>query len=310
MADSETAHSPGTCFGFDVRSPLPFAYLRNGGGTPLEVLESDGDPPGDLGDLINESPARPGLTLRTRLYATADADHLWVETAGWFRMDAKAPSITIPKLADGLPAAWRESILWGMPAMVCLIRRGDVSIHAASVEVGGSALLLAAPGTFGKTTLAGAFLSAGHRVLSDDISCCRLADVPYVLPGPAVLRVRRDVAERLRFPDVRMTYETGAKVNLALDGRRRGTGSPLPLKGIVFLRRSDSAPTLRPAAPADAVRDLLHLSFKSVLDLTRSFDDIGRLVADVPVWDLHRRLTFDELPRVVDEIVRTCLPRA
>lgn len=306
MADPEIT-SAGTCFGFEVRSPLPFDYLRRGSGTPLLVTETDTDPPADLGDLTYEWAERPGVGLRTRLYTSTTADHLWVETAGWFRIDAGVPSITVPKLPNGLPRAWRESLLWGMPAMVCLIRRGDASIHAASVDVGGSALLLAAPGTFGKTTLAAAFLRAGHRVLSDDISCCRLAEAPAVLPGPAVLRVRRDVAERLGLPDVKMTYETDAKVNFALDDWRRGSGSPVPLKGIVFLRTWDGEPTLQRADAADALRDLLILSFKAVLDLERCFQDAGRLVAEVPVWDLRRRLDFDELPQVVDAIVRTCL---
>jgi len=50
------------------------------------------------------------------------------------------------------------------------------------VEVGGAGLLLGAPGTFGKTTLSGAFHNAGHRLLSDDIAACDVRGDPTVLP--------------------------------------------------------------------------------------------------------------------------------
>src|SRR5918994_7191763 len=102
--------------------------------------------------------------------------------------------------------------MWGVPAMLCFMEQGYLPLHAASVDVGGEAVLLGAPGTFGKTTLAGAFHNANHRLLSDDISACGLGRQPVVFPGPALLRVRRDVFDRVDFPDTAAAFENPLRV--------------------------------------------------------------------------------------------------
>jgi hypothetical protein len=296
----------GSCFGFAVHSSLPFELVRQGPGTPLQVTETDGEPPQQVGDLVREWSAQPGETLRTQLYARPDIDLFWLEQVGWFRIDSRLPRIDIPKLSPGFgTTSWRESILWGVPAAVCAVRRGLVSTHAASVEVNGVGLLLAGPGTFGKTTLSGAFLRAGYRLLSDDMACCRLSPAPAVFPGPTLLRLRKDVFERLDFPGTSTVREFGRKVGVVLDESQRGGSEPVPLGGIILLKKSSGEPTLTRAAHPDALRDLFALSFKGVLDVGKSFEDLAVLVNQVPVWYLERRLDFSDLPRTVDSIVRT-----
>ena len=80
--------------------------------------------------------------------------------------------------------------------------RGDLAVHAAAVDVDGSALLLAAPGRYGKTTLAAAFAGQGYRLLAEDTTCYRPSSDPSVLPGLAMLRIRPDVHEHLSHPAV------------------------------------------------------------------------------------------------------------
>jgi hypothetical protein len=60
------------------------------------------------------------------------------------------------------------------------------------------------------------------------------------------------------------------------------------------------------AEPADAIRDLFNLSFKSILDRGRAFEEVAKLVKALPVWYLARRLDYGELPAVVDRIVTEC----
>lgn len=296
------------CFGFAVRSELSFALLRVGDGTPLVIDESDGDEPTEVGRLVREWPAEPEGGLTTRLHALGDIDQFWLERVGWFRIDSAIPAISLPRLPEGFGSAlWRESIMWGTPAAVCAVRRGLVSIHAAAVEVEGMGLVLAAPGTYGKTTLSGAFAQAGYRLLSDDIVCCQLSPFTGVFPGPAILRLRRDVLEHLDFAGFATAHEFGRKVGLVLDPSRRGGTRPVPLAGIVLLRRSSGDIKItRVDAPA-AIRDLFALSFKGVLDQARSFEDLAALVSAIPVWNLERRLEYDNLPRVIDAVVRTCV---
>jgi len=300
----------GGCFGFEVRSPLQFEYLRTDGATPLYIEERD---EGDVEilepsrGLVYEWAARAGERLRTALYAADGTHGLWVDTVGWFGIDRGVPEITAPPLAAAARPAWRETILWGTPIALCFIRPGRLSIHAASVEVDGQGLLLAAPGTFGKTTLAGGFLREGHRMLSDDVTCCALGDEVEILPGPAVLRLRRDVYERIEFPNTRVADRTATKVSLSLLGTQRGSGAPIPLRGIVLLHKTDGPPTLTPMDPSLAVRDLLVLASNVLLDQAQAFQDVAALVNAVPVWRLDRRLDFDELPRVVDMLANICV---
>jgi hypothetical protein len=234
---------------------------------------------------------------------------------GWFKIDSHRPEISLPDLPSEAtnPAvrdqlmAWREASLWGLPAILCSMRRGSYPIHAASVDVGGSGLLLGAPGTFGKTTLAAAFLRAGHRLLSDDMACCDLGPDPTVLPGPAVVRLRRDVAEQLELPGTRFAFKTAPKIALAVEESGRGNGSPVPLRAIVLLHKSESGPKLTRADLPDAARDLFVLSPKAVIDPAGAFQDAVRLAETVPVWYLDRKLEMASLPELVDMIVEGCL---
>jgi hypothetical protein len=266
-----------------------------------------------------EWPAR-GHGGDARLYRDAVRSHLWIDRVGCFDIDPKVPSITVPELwpenvraelSPGVPedqlVSWREVHALRIPAMLCFMERGYVPIHAASVEVGGAGLLLAAPGTFGKTTLSGAFHEAGHRLLSDDISCCSLGDETAVLPGPALLRVRRDVFDRVPFRDTQVAFETPGRVTLAIDPSRRGDARPVPLRGVVLLRHSDSEMSFQRAEPSDAIRDLFNLCFIGVFDRGRAFREVATLVSAVPVWYLGRQLAYGELSAVVDRIVTGCL---
>jgi hypothetical protein len=309
----------GTFYGLEVHSTLPFRFLRPGGGIPMPVTEAAASYEEPHGELLMEWPAR-GNGSASRLYRVGLGARLWIDKIGCFDIDPKRPSITVPELpsqelrAELSPTvpedqllAWRETFVLGPPATVCFMAQGYLPIHAASVDVRGAGLLLGAPGTFGKTTLSGAFHNAGHRLLSDDISACDVRGEPTVLPGPALLRVRRDVFDRVDFSASDVAFETEFRVALSIDPSRRGDARPVPLRAIVLLRRSEGDVTLERAEPADSIRDLFNLCFKSKLDRGRAFEEVASLVKAVPVWYLARRLDYGELPAVVDRVVTECL---
>ena len=198
--------------------------------------------------------------------------------------------------------------LWGIPTVLCFIRRGDLSLHAASVDVDGSAILLAAPGRFGKTTLASGFLNAGYRLLSEDVSCFRLLPEPQALPGPMLLRVRRDVYERIELPGTYPVLSEPERVHLTADGSLRGDGSPVPLRAVVFLREGQGKTLMERVEPAQGLPDLWALSWKLPTDADRArcFRGTASLATSVPMWNLYRELRMDQLQEVVETIVSTC----
>ena len=297
--------SPGTCFGFAVRSSLAFHYLRARGSADgeLEVSAPSTVEDADSGEVLLEWTPSSRFPLAGRLLRADPGFRLWVETWGWFLIDPEARRVTLP---DTLNVVRREERLWSIPAMLCFQARGDTAVHAAAVEVDGQAVVLGAPGTFGKTTLAAAFHAAGYRLLSEDTTCIRASERPLVVPGPAMLRLRHDVAGQLEIPNATPVGTVDDdRVHLALDPAVRGDCSPIPVRAIVLLRHADEGVRIEPAPRTQAVRDLWALAFRLPTDADRArcFTAVADLARLVPVWNLYRRLTMRDLRAAVDCVV-------
>lgn len=309
-AASGGAQSQGTCFGFSVHSSLPFHYLRDGNeGGALEISAPSQDGPGPDGRLLVEWTPREGRPLHARLYQAGAGYRLWISSGEWFDIDPEAGRIAVPQTPNPI---LREERLWGIPAALCFLNRGDLAIHAAAVDIDGAAVLLAAPGRFGKTTLAAAFLAAGYRVLSEDQSCLTFSSTPAVIPGPAMLRVRRDVFRHLTLSGARIVAEGEGRVSLALDADVRGDCTPVPVGAVVLLREGGDGARVERLRPPDVVPDLWALSFRIPVegDWDRCFAGITQLAWRTPVWNLYRPLKIQELYGTVEQIVATCLGNA
>ena len=144
----------------------------------------------------------------------------------------------------------RELRLFGIPAAVCAMDAGDLSLHASAVEIGGRAVLLAGPSMHGKTTLAAALAASGHRLLAEDTVRCSLADQPAAYPGPAVVRLRADVARSIAVPEVRAAApDEEGRTPLIFAPSVRGSGAPVPIAAVAFLHTNPGPPSLE-SAPA------------------------------------------------------------
>jgi hypothetical protein len=290
----------GTCFGYAIHADRPLRFLRHGAGEPLRVTQA-GVRPDDPGSLVRrwEPPVAP---FRASLYRDGPLWRLWVSDAGWFEIDPANGRIGVPTGRDPVRT---EERLWGLPALLCFLGRGDHALHAAAVEVDGGAVLFGAPTRHGKTTLAAALVHAGYRLLTEDLACVRLGAEPAVVPGPAMLRLRLDVAERLRPRHATEVARDADRVRYAIDPARRGSCDPVPVRGVVLLRSGHGRPWVARADQADVVRDLWHLSFhvNSPDDLSRCFAGCAELAARVPVWNLGRRPTFGDLDATIETLL-------
>ncbi len=290
--------STGSVAGFAVRSEIPLRYLRAGGGDELRVGVGADEPAPD-GTPLREWLPRPGNPFHAKLWRDGERSLLWIERLGWYTVDHAAARIEVP--ADADPVA-REERLWGIPTSLSVLARGDQSLHAASVEIDGRAVIFGAPGRHGKTTLAAAFHGAGARLLSEDTTCCRPAHDPVAVPGPAMLRLRRDSFAQLQVDDATIVGEDPDRIHLSLAEHRRGDTSPVPIAALVLLRIEDRV-RLERVDPAVAVQELWTLAFKLPTDddRARCFGAIAQLAAQIPVWNLYRPLDYGSL----DEVMRT-----
>jgi hypothetical protein len=291
----------GSVAGFAIRSSIALRYLRGGGTEPLEVVESTQQPLVDEPPLIEYLP-RPDNPFHARIYAHDNGVTLWIAGLGWYSIDAARGRVEVPPAVDAIA---REERLWGIPTSLCAIARGDHPLHAAAVDIGGRAVLLAGPGRHGKTTLAAASHAHGFRLLSEDASVCRPSAEPSVLPGPALLRLRRDSYERLQVPDVELVGEDPDRLHLALSPHRRGTTDPVPIAALVLLRVGDEIHLDRVDATS-AIQELWHLSFWLPGDDGRAnaFRSIADLASRIPVWNLTRPMRYEALGDVLDELGR------
>lgn len=304
---ASTEPNRGTCFGFEVHSSLVFGQLRDGGGAELTVTEVSEDPV-PTGPPLLRWERSSGQPFDARLHSPAEGLYqLWLEECGWFVIDTESAVIAIP--GTGNPVR-REERLWGLPALLAFLDRGDVPVHGASVAAAGRAMLLAGPSMHGKTTLAGAFIDSGHDLLSGDLSCVRLGDTgATVLPGPAALRVRRDVTEYLEMKQTRVVFEDERRVHYVINERARSDGEPVDLAGIVLLTGESEKTELKLRAPAESLPDLWLLSF----DLptpdgrARKLSQLAALADRVPIWSMTRPMTPGALRETVTEIVDVVL---
>lgn len=290
-------------FGFSVRSDLPFRFARPGASADaLTVDEAPSDMMAQRDLPIYEWKFKdPAGDVSGRLHNVGPLYHVWFADAGWFRIDPVERRITAPGEAEPVI---RELRAWGVPTTLCSVERGDASLHAAAVEIGGAAILLAAPGQHGKTTLALAFHACGYRVLSEDVACCRLDPTPVVWPGPASLRVRPDMFHGVVPAGTSVVAERPDRIVLRIDDARAGTAAPVPIRAILFLRGTDGEIRLEPVDRVRALPDLYALSFRiggreSAAD---TFARVSRLAAATTIWNLYRPLRTDNLEQVVAHV--------
>jgi hypothetical protein len=290
----------GSVYGFGVRSSMAIALARPGGvERVLEVGDLTDTPPAPGGDLVTQWRLRAERgEMTAQLYARDGRFEYW-SGAGVARVDPARGRIELPDVAHPV---LREELLWGVPSVLCFLDRGDLSMHAAAVEIEGRAVLLAAPGRFGKTTLALAFHRAGYRVLSEDVSCCRVSDQPLLFPGPALLRVRTDVLREQGVPTgVSVLLRHPDRTYLSPDAELRGTGGPVPLGGIMLLRQSDNVVRAERLAATVTLADLWALAFRlpGPRNMAQTFEAIARLAGRVPVWNLYRPMVHQALDATV-----------
>ena len=295
----------GTCFGYGVESELRFAYLRGGAGAEamsVRVGAAHGPQPGDA--LALSWPRRDGRPWSAELFRRNGRFALSIDGAGWFEVDPGEREILVPEGEEDVVR--REERLWGIPALLCFLGRGDLPLHAAAVEVDGRAVLLAGPRRAGKTTLAAAFVAAGHRLLSEDLCCLRRSPHWSIVPGPAMLRLRHDVARAVELPGAQAVADDPERVHFALPEASRGTCAPVPLGAILLLRESAGAIEMSRVDPSRAIPDLWALSFRlpDHQDRVRCFAGVTALADGVPVYNLARPLRMDTLASTV-ELVRT-----
>lgn len=299
--------SPKSVFGFQIEAPIPLRTARMGGGADLLSVEmADVDEVGAGEPLIrwnanSQNPLDATLSGRkTGGYLLEIAD------AGTYLIEPEAGHIVIPKMPD---TPLREVRLLGLPTLLCFLDRGEASLHGAAVSGPDGAVILAAPGRHGKTSMAAMLVRLGYRLLTEDLCCIGTGSETILHPGPASLRVRADMTSHV-LPLDGMEKIGELDDRLVLAATDPGDGNPVPIAAIVLLKGFEGDGSLRSLDSLDTLSDLWLLSFHlpTKEDRARKFTQLVDLANSVPIWELTQpsdptllRATAEML---IDEVCR------
>lgn len=198
--------------------------------------------------------SRIGTPLRVVGRAAIAADGLRFECPGEVSFDCEQGSrigwVPGPDWRGALPVSFYSSV-----AAITLAMRGMLPLHASSVILHDRAWLLAGPSGAGKSTLTAELLSAGARLLADDLTPLTLAPGPVAWRGRPTLRLHPASCEGLA---------TGAPPEPTDDGRgkllvrpaSRAPDKGWPVGGILLLGDALGAAT-DPAGRATAFGSIL-----------------------------------------------------
>ena len=174
-----------------------------------------------------------------------------------------------------------------------------VALHAASVGIGDSAVLIAGSTGSGKTSLAAWLVSRGFDFLSDEIAVAADGRV-FTFPRPLLTKSRSDaVIELLKLHAGATATAAGPGAALSIPGSRPRTTTP----GLLVFPRFEPAAPLR-LGPLSAGRALLRLMEANLN--ARNLPDHGLAVlrdmaAKVPALEI-RFPGFDALENVLDPL--------
>lgn len=220
---------------------------------------------------------------------------------------------------DGCDAAVFQNFLFGQVLAVALVLQGVEPLHAAVVNVDGSAVGFLGDCTFGKSTLLASFVRTGHRALTDDLLVVdRRAGGMLARPGSGRIKLRPDSAQRV-LPDAGEGTPLNpmtSKRAFTLDASRQER-SGVPLRMLFVLPDPDerdrtAAIDIRPVSPAEMVHELLkNTSTCDVADagrLARQFESAADIASSVEGFvlrypsGLHH---LDTVRRAIVDHVRT-----
>lgn len=137
----------------------------------------------------------------------------------------------------GAPPEVLHGYLLGATLSFALINLGIEPLHATVIVVDGAAVGLMGDCGYGKSSLAAAFLAAGHRVLTDDLLVLSPNGTAFTAePGAPRIKLFPNMARRILGPRVRGTPMNGLtpKMIIALSARQR-VREAVPLRALYVL---------------------------------------------------------------------------
>jgi hypothetical protein len=189
-------------------------------------------------------------------------------------------------LHPGVDESLVPVLIAGSLVSLHLIMRGELALHASSVEVAGSALAFTGMAGMGKSTIATLFGRAGHPLVTDDVLRVdfRAPDEVWVHRGGRESRLRSSAAELAAGTIARSTSDGRTAVDLPL-----AADATLPL-GVCLIpqpSRTATRVSVQRLSPAAGLTALLRfprlVGWREPRRLAEQFSLVADLASTIPV---------------------------
>ncbi|MCQ6558448.1 HPr kinase/phosphorylase [Paenibacillus mendelii] len=234
------------------------------------------------------------------------------ETAFYCIEDGR--KITVSPLAGADPEKVRVYLLG--PCMDTLLMiRNTLPLHGSAVEIDGKAYAFLGDSGAGKSTLAAAFVSEGHRLISDDVIAVTLAGdggMPVVAPSYPQQKLWRECLD-LGMSMERGNYRPGYReiAKYAEPVATRVCDGPIPFEGAFELVKSQAeAVSVRPLPNLERLGVMLLHTYRNRrirrLGLEQWHFKVSEGIAkQMKGYQLNRPLEGVTANRLVSEIIQT-----
>ncbi len=311
-----TANAPVACslFGMHVLTHIPPHFVHPGHGpVALEITPTERDEP----DTVAFGP--PAFSVHMR-HPDGDGQY-----EVWPRGEAlvlRVNPIAVFSCMPGRLEYWRfpdapdEALQWQTFGLVLSAWSewvGRPVLHAAAVEVGGSAVGFLGRAGIGKSSLTLEFLKNGHRILGDDqLILQRTPEGVSALPAIPWLKLAPDVVSQSGFDPALLPRIHPASDKSRLDVKEgEWAQGPVPLGPIYLVERGWHQPEvlIEPIAPSESLFELIRHSYvprtvaASGLAGTR-LSVVADAVQQGGVWRLRYPDGFEWLAKVRSAVAR------
>ena len=140
-----------------------------------------------------------------------------------------------------------------------LFQRGYFLLHASSVAVGDEAwCFMGMPGA-GKSSTAAAFIKAGCRLLSDDLTAITFDESgkPVIIPAYPQLKIWDKTVNGLHYDPSTLEPVSEGVNKFAYQPREHFSAKAVPLKKVFFLHKARNRPAVQPMNAAEIPGEML-----------------------------------------------------
>lgn len=208
--------------------------------------------------------------------------------------------------ADSDDVNW---VIQGWAVTLATLQRGEVSLHASTIAVGGEVIALAGRQGAGKSTTSVALQQRGHRILVDDTTLLRFEDgAVSMTPYSRNVHLLRDSADALGLDFDELPRLAGGRIKVSFSPEEPPV-EPRRIDRVIVLEPADdcSDVSLVEVRGVDKVSTLgEHMARRSIapaiLGHQRYFELLTSLAQAVPVFVLSRPTSAWSLDEVVNLI--------